>query len=209
MKPRTTPFRRRIAMTAVTVAASALLAACASSGSSPTSANGTNAAATSSGAASSAPGVSQAAATVAKYENAVAFTPAGKPLSGVKGALAGKSIYYIPITQQVPIFPVIESGLGQALSVVGAQLHVCDGGATPSTTSACLNQAIAAHAAAVITDSIPYGFAQQGFAALQAHGIPILIGDEPSIGPNGPVAGNDKLAFLESNQTRVMSVSAD
>jgi ribose transport system substrate-binding protein len=209
MNPPMTPFRRRIAMTAVTVAASALLAACGSSGPSSTGANGTDAAATSSAATSTRPGVSQAAATVAKYENAVAFTPAGKPLSGVKSALAGKTVYYVPITQQVPIFPVIEAGLGQALGAVGARLHVCDGGATPSTTSACLNQAIADHAAAVVTDSIPYGFAQQGFAALGAHGIPILLGDEPSIGPGGPASGNDKLAFLESNQTLVMSISAD
>jgi ribose transport system substrate-binding protein len=150
-----------------------------------------------------------AAATVAKYERVVPFKPSGKPLSGVQRKLAGRTIYYIPITQQVPIFPVIEQGLRQALAAVGAKLHVCDGAATPSTTSACLDQAIADRAAAVVTDSIPYGFAAQAFAKLTAHKIPILLGDEPSVGPKGPVSGNDQLAFLESDQTLVMSLSAD
>lgn len=159
--------------------------------------------------ASSSNGVTQAAATVAKYEKPSSFKPVGGPISGVKAKLAGKTVYYIPISQQVPIFPIIEAGLKQALSKVGAKLHVCDAGATPSGASSCISQAIADRAGAVITDSIPYGFAAQGFDHLEAHKIPILLADEPSAGPHGPVAGNDKLAFLETNQTLVMSLSAD
>lgn len=195
--------RVTVLVTAVIVAVS--LAACGGSGSTA----GTSAASDPSSSIHTSSGVAQAAATVAKYEQAVAFTPAGSALSGVRSALGGKTVYYIPITQQVPIFPIVEAGLRAALSSVGATLHICDGGATPSTTSSCLSQAIADQAAAVITDSIPYGFAAQGFAALQAHNIPVLLGDEPSVGPTGPVAGNDRLAFLESNQILVMSLSAD
>jgi len=205
-KTRSHPRLKRVPILVALVAVAASVAACGSSGSTSSSAP---AASKSAAGTHSAPGVAQAAATVAKYEQAVSFTPAGSPLAGVKAVLAGKTIYYIPITQQVPIFPIVEAGLGKALSSVGATLHVCDGGATPSTTSSCLSQAIADHAAAVVTDSIPYGFAAQGFAALKAHNIPVLLGDEPSVGPTGPVAGNDKLAFFESNQTLVMSLSAD
>jgi len=160
--------------------------------------------------ASPAPGVAKAEAQIARYEQPTTFAPAGAALTGVRGALAGKTVFYVPISQQVPIFPVVETGLKQALATVGARLHVCDGSASPAATTTCLNQADTEHAAAVVTDSIPYGFAQQGFAALAAHHIPVLLGDEPSIGAAGtPVAGNDQLAFLETNQTRAMSLSAD
>ena len=177
----------------------ALLAGCGSSGT-----------ATSTPATSSAPGVQRATALVTQFEQTTAYQPTGSPLTGVAAALAGKTVYYVPIDQQVPIFPVVESGLGQALATVGARLHVCDGGASPATTTACLNQAIADGAAAVVTDSIPFGFAEQGFLSLEKHHIPVLLGDEPSVGAAGtPVAGTDQLAFLETNQTRAMSLSAD
>jgi ribose transport system substrate-binding protein len=183
--------------------AAALIAGCTSTGTtSGTSTTGASAPAL--------PGVQRAEAQVTQFEQAAAYQPAGRPLTGVRAALAGKTVYYVPIDQQVPIFPVVESGLSQALASVGASLHVCDGGGTPTATTTCLNQAAAAGAAAVITDSIPFGFAQQGFLALEKHHIPILLGDEPPAGAAGtPVAGNDQLAFLETNQTRAMSLSAD
>jgi ribose transport system substrate-binding protein len=191
----------RLALVAAAAACAALIAGCTSAG----SASGTQAAAY-----SSSPGVQRAAAQVARFEQATAYAPAGAALTGVRGALAGRTVYYVPIDQQVPIFPVAEAGLSQALAVVGAHLHVCDGGASPSATTACLNQAIADGAAAVVTDSIPFGFAEQGFLAVEKHHIPILLGDEPPAGAAGtPVAGTDQLAFLETDQTRAMSLSAD
>jgi ribose transport system substrate-binding protein len=193
--------RRRLSRLAIPLgsAAAILIAGCTSS---PASAGKP--------AASSAPGVAKAEAQIAKFEQPTTFAPAGGALTGVRSALAGKTVYYVPISQQVPIFPVVETGLKQALATVGARLHVCDGSASPAATTTCLNQAVTEHAAAVVTDSIPYGFAQQGFAALAAHHIPVLLGDEPPVGASGgPVAGNDELAFLETNQTRAMSLSAD
>jgi ribose transport system substrate-binding protein len=160
--------------------------------------------------ASAAPGVQRATALATQFEQTTPYQPAGGQLTGVDTALAGKTVYYVPIVQQVPIFPVVESGLSQALAAVGARLRVCDGGASPATATACLNQAIADGAAAVVTDSIPFGFAQQGFLSLQKHHIPILLGDEPPVGAAGaPAAGTDQLAFLETNQTRATSLSAD
>lgn len=181
------------------LAAAALIAGC----SSPATSAGKPSA-------SSSPGVAKAEAQIATFEQPAVFTPAGAALTGVRSALAGKTVYYVPISQQVPIFPVVETGLKQALATVGARLHVCDGSAGPAATTTCLNQAVTEHAAAVVTDSIPYGFAQQGFAALATHHIPVLLGDEPPVGAAGtPVAGTDQLAFLETNQARAMSLSAD
>jgi ribose transport system substrate-binding protein len=202
-----TPRRPRPALRpaalAAAFAAAALIAGCSSA-----STSGTQATATSSSSPSA--DVQQAAAQVTQFEQAGSYAPAGAPLSGVRTALAGKTVYYVPIDQQVPIFPVAEAGLSQALGVVGAHLHVCDGSDSPSTTTACLDQAIADGAAAVVTDSIPFGFAEQGFLAVERHHIPILLGDEPSVGAAGtPVAGTDQLAFLETDQNRAMSLSAD
>ncbi len=193
------PFRPRRALLApAALAAAAVLGGCASTGTATQAS------------AAAPPGVQRAAAQVAQFEQATAYQPAGSPLTGVRGALTGKTVYYVPIDQQVPIFPVVEAGLSQALASVGAHLHVCDGSASPSTTTACLSQAVDDNAAAVVTDSIPSGFAQQGFLALAKHHIPVLLGDEPSVGAaDTPVAGNDQLAFLETNQTRAMSLSAD
>jgi ribose transport system substrate-binding protein len=207
MSPPPQPRRARPARLAWPAAAAAgfLLAACGTAGTAGAPASGPASAGSSASA-----GVAQAQAQIAKYSRPMTFKPAGSPLSGVRSALTGKTVYYVPITQQVPIFPVVESGLTQALAAAGAHLHVCDGGATPPATTACLNQAIADHAAAVVTDSIPFGFAQQGFLALESHHIPVLLGDEPAVGAAGkPVAGNDQLAFLETNQVRAMALSAD
>jgi ribose transport system substrate-binding protein len=190
--------RRRALLLGPAALAAALVAGCTSAGTATQTS------------ASAAPGVQQAATQVAQFEQATAYQPAGSALAGVRGALAGETVYYVPIDQQVPIFPVVEAGLSQALASAGARLHVCDGGASPATTTACLNQAIADGAAAVVTDSIPFGFAEQGFLSLEKHHIPILLGDEPSVGAAGtPVAGTDELAFLETDQTRAMSLSAD
>lgn len=192
------------------LAAAVLIAGCTSTGTATTQATASSPPGVQSGVQS---GVQRAAAQVAQFEQATAYQPAGSPLTGVRGGLAGKTVYYVPIDQQVPIFPVVEAGLSQALASAGATLHVCDGGGTPTATTACLNQAAAGGAAAVITDSIPFGFAQQGFLGLEKHHIPILLGDEPAAGPAGaagtPVSGNDELAFLETNQVRAMSLSAD
>lgn len=193
--------RTRMLLPAAALTA-ALLAGCGSSG----TATSTQAASS----APAAPGVQRATALVNQFEQTTAYQPAGSPLTGVAAALAGKTVYYVPIDQQVPIFPVVESGLGQALATVGAHLHVCDGGASPAATTACLSQAIADGAAAVVTDSIPFGFAEQGFLSLEKHHIPVLLGDEPPAAAAGtPAAGTDQLAFLETNQTRAMSLSAD
>jgi len=205
--PSLAPTRRnRTLLLASAALAATALTACSSSASSTPSTTPASASAL----ASAAPGVRQASALVSQFEQTAAYQPAGSPLTGVRAALAGKTVYYVPIDQQVPIFPVIEAGLSQALASVGARLHVCDGAASPATATACLNQAIADGAAAVVTDSIPFGFAEQGFLALEKHHIPILLGDEPPAGAAGtPVAGTDQLAFLETNQTRAMSLSAD
>jgi len=89
-------------------------------------------------------------------------------------ALQGKTVYYIPITAQAPKFAIVQAGLKDALTTLGAKLQACDGGGTPTTISACIDQAVAAHAAAIISDAIYYDLAANSFDKAQAAGIPVL-----------------------------------
>jgi ABC-type sugar transport system substrate-binding protein len=108
-------------------------------------------------------------------------------------SLSGKTVYYIPITQQTPAFKVTSDAMTEALDAVGMKLQICDGAANPSSTSACVAQAVGAGAAGIVTDSIPYGFAANALSDAQAQGVPVLITDQLE-DPDHP-AGDD-LAYL-------------
>jgi ribose transport system substrate-binding protein len=90
-------------------------------------------------------------------------------------ALAGKTVYHIPLTAQVRIFQLNGSTIGEALETAGASLTTCDGGANPSQVSGCFDQAIGADAAAIVADGIPYGMAANSFDAARAAGIPVVV----------------------------------
>ncbi|MFI6073885.1 sugar ABC transporter substrate-binding protein [Actinoplanes sp. NPDC051343] len=139
-----------------------LLAACSS---------GTTGGSTSSGASAAS---SPLATKVAELEKAGDSypVPTGQ-ISGVD-ALKGKTVYYIPITQQSPQFAVTQAALESAFGKVGIKLQVCNGNATPTGIAACLTQATQAKAGAIITDAIPYVIAANAFSAAIAAGIPVL-----------------------------------
>ncbi len=89
------------------------------------------------------------------------------------------------IARQLPIFPVVETRPWRPWAP----------GWRRQREPGHHYQAVTEHAAAVVTDSIPYGFAQQGFAAWP----PITsVGDEPRPGPGGTPVGSNQLAFLET-----------
>ncbi|KAA9158715.1 substrate-binding domain-containing protein [Amycolatopsis acidicola] len=93
-------------------------------------------------------------------------------------SLRGKTVYYIPITQQAPQFAVTATALTDALKAAGVNLQVCNGGSNPSQISACVSQATGANAGGIITDSIPYGMAANALDAARAKKIPVLITDQ-------------------------------
>jgi ribose transport system substrate-binding protein len=173
-------------MAAAAAAAAALLAVAACS-SSP-------AATTSSAKTTASSGVRHAQAAVSAAETPLKSYPVpDKPLSGVS-SLRGKTIYYIPITEQSPQFAITAAALKQALSAAGLHLQECNGNSNPASISACFNQAIGASAGGIITDSIPYVLAANAFSAALAKHIPVLITDQVP-DPAHP-AGNG-LAYLE------------
>jgi ribose transport system substrate-binding protein len=142
-----------MALTAVTVtAAVSLLAACSPSGSAQ------NPAATNAG-------------IVAQLKE---FSSVAKPGPSIDvSSLKGKTVYWIPITSQAPVFTVEQAAATEAFAAAGIKLQLCDGEANPATVAKCVNQAIAAKAGGIINPSIPPEFAQQAYNSAIAAGIPL------------------------------------
>lgn len=186
--------RRRTGPALATATAAALLAACSGGGSGTTAT-----AAGSAGAASS-----DLAAKVAALQQAGDSYPVPtEPLEDV-AALAGSTVYYVPITQQSPQFAVTETALRAALTTAGVSLEVCNGNATPTGVAACLTQATKAKAGAIVTDAIPYALAANAFDAAIAAGIPVLDTNQSAdVEPEAaqylglvPAASSDQMAAV-------------
>lgn len=159
-------------------------------------------AATGSGSGSSSP----LAAKVAGLEKAGTTYPVPtEQVTGVAG-LRGKTVYYIPITQQAPQFGVTQAALTAAFGKVGVQLQVCNGNATPTAISACLSQATKAKAGAIITDAIPYVLAANAFAAAEQAGIPVLNTNQTADSAHPAAA---KLGYIYAAGSEQMVAVAD
>ncbi|WP_063826675.1 substrate-binding domain-containing protein [Parafrankia discariae] len=165
--------RQRKCVSVAILAGTMLLAACGSSD----PADGTDSS-TSPGAGTGSVSGGDLAATVADLSDRDLSNPIPtEPISRVD-ELHGKKVFYIPITQQAPQFAVTGRTLTAALGAAGLTVQICNGNSNPSDITACVNQAVGANAGAIITDSIPYALAANGFAAAQAKKIPVLITDQ-------------------------------
>ena len=189
------------------LAAAALLAACSSSSSSTTgTTSGTSSASTSASATSPADaGVALAQATVAKLEATTSSYPV--PTASVPGAskLKGRTVFYIPLLQDVPTFAVAAQTMKAALTRAGLKLQVCDGQAQPTAVAACVQQAVGAGAAGIVLDAIPYGMAYSALNAAVAKGVPVLVADQvpqPASTPN-----TDHVSYLPGAQDQASQIA--
>ena len=164
------------------------LAGCGSSGSS--SASGSSSSASSS---ATPAGVTKANQEVASLSATTSSYPI--PTASVSGVskFKGRTVYYIPLVQQIPGFVVTAATMKVALAKAGLKLQVCDGQGQPSAVAACVQQAIGAKAAGIVTDAIPYGMAGNAFNAAKGKGVPIIIADQ--IAPPGTTNSN-QLAYV-------------
>jgi len=189
------------------LAAAALLAACSSSSSSTTgTTSGTSSASTSASATSPADaGVALAQATVAKLEATTSSYPV--PTASVPGVskLKGRTVFYIPLLQDVPTFAVAAQTMKAALTRAGLKLQVCDGQAQPTAVAACVQQAVGAGAAGIVLDAIPYGMAYSALNAAVAKGVPVLVADQvpqPASTPN-----TDHVSYLPGAQDQASQIA--
>ena len=161
-------WKRRLVLVAASVATVAV-AGCGSSGNSGGSGGGGS---------SVPPGVTQARQQVAKLSAPTTGYPV--PTASVTGVskFSGRTVYYIPLVQEIPGFVVTAQTMKTALAKAGLSLQVCNGGGQPSTIAACVQQAAGANAAGIVLDAIPYGLAQNALNAAKAKGVPIIIADQ-------------------------------
>ena len=175
----------------VVLALSAIAAGCgSSSSSSKVAAVGSGSGGSASGSESQSSGVAYAKAQVAKYTNLVtSFSPPGPALHGLKGKLAGKTVWYIPVFLQAPIFTADAQDIAQPLALAGASVHICDAGSNPSQASSCITEAVKSHAAAIVTDAMNDSFASSAYASAVAAKIPVVATDnDNSVGfPKSPL----------------------
>ncbi len=146
--------------------------------SSPTGTGSPSDSPTGTGSPSSSPtGPSSGATDIAQISQPVtSYTVPADPVD--TKSLAGKTVYYIPISQQAPAFAIVEAAMKEALAKVDMKLQVCDGAANPSSISACINQAVGAGAAGIVLDAIPVVLAANAASSAQAKGVPVLVTDQ-------------------------------
>lgn len=182
-------LRRSTAVLVAAVAAAMGVAACGSSSSSSStsaSGGGSSSTASSSTGSSSAPtggasaGVARAAAVVAAHRGVVSsYPPPGPPLDAKP--LKGKTIWYIPLGASIPVVQIEAMGVQAAVKAAGMTYSTCDGKLQPAQWATCINQAVNAGAAGIITDSIDPASVATAVASAKSHNIPLLLGNEFNI----------------------------
>lgn len=205
MIPRRVEHTLPRALTAlVALAGAAVLAAGCGSSSTSTSSNSSG---------SSTAGVRQAEATVASLSRTTTSFPAPGPALTNARSLAGKTVWYIPVSLSVPVFAIANDSLRTALAKVGVHEHACSGESNPSATAACINQAVARGAGAIITDAVPVVLAANAFANAESHHIPVLIVNQLPARGHVPGAvkgvGSDKLAYALLQDSALVDAEAD
>jgi ribose transport system substrate-binding protein len=192
--------RRTLTLGAAALAA-ALLAAC-SPGTTDTDDSGS---ASSDGGADS-----PVAEVVADVEQAMQprheIAAPAEALPGDLSSLAGKTVYYVPLTAQVSVFQLYGDKLGEALAEADVDLQVCDGGSNPSQIAGCIGQAVGASAAAIVVDNIPYGMAANGLDDARAAGIPVLVANQV-VDPQLPA--DETLAYVPGPAPQMLAGAAD
>jgi len=171
----------------------ASLTACGSSEEAGSSDTATSGAATSEGSDS-------ASADLEQYTQPLDAYPVPTEPVGDVSSLAGKTIFYIPISQQAPAFQVAAKALTAAADTVGVDVQVCDGKGTPTDISACINRATSSQAGVIVADAIEYGLAGNAFDAAQAAGIPVIISNQL---PDDEHPASDTLTYILPGGTRM------
>ncbi|MGW2520224.1 sugar ABC transporter substrate-binding protein [Streptomyces sp. NPDC001617] len=152
----------------------------------------------------SVPGLTTAEKKVAALQAAVTDYPV--PTTSVRGVakFKGRKVYYIPFLQQIPAFADAARSMREALAKAGLSQQVCDGKAQPSAIAACVQQAMAANAAGIVLDAIPYGMAQNALDAAKAKGIPIVVADQD---PPSGFTNSNQVAYVPGATTQPSAIA--
>ncbi|MFT3866421.1 MAG: substrate-binding domain-containing protein [Solirubrobacterales bacterium] len=198
-------------LAAIVITAGLVIAGCGSSGSSSESTTASSSESEAAGGATesggeegagASAGVERAEEMVAKYSEPSGVPNGGPALKNVS-SLKGKKIWFVPQSTQIPYFAAVVTGAKEAAKEAGLQIEVCNGDNTPSTMSACIEQAITGGGAGVVGDGITVESVQQAVNALGEHDIPYVQADLTQ------EAGNDKIAYAWNNSFLQSELAAD
>jgi len=171
--------------------------ACSSKSSSSTASSGSSAA--TSGSSSGA--VTDAAALVSKLRAPSNTFVAPGPALDAK-SMRGKSLWYVALSQSIPVLAVEQGGIRQAADALGMSLKICDAKFQPATAAACVNSAVSSGAAGVIMDSITTASVSTAITNATSHKVPVLA--VSAIGSNS----ND-VSYGTNGDERSHAVAAD
>ncbi len=168
-----------------------LLAACGSSSSSASSsASTTSAKASGSSAGSSASGgVAQASAELAKYSSTGAVKPPGPAFDASKAS--GKLVWLVEQSAANPAVSIVAKNIQTALSHESVKVLTCDAKGVSVNISSCIQQGLAQHAAAIITDGgDPESYTSGTQAANAAH-VPVISALDVPVPNSSDASGID------------------
>lgn len=109
--------------------------------------------------------------------------------------LQGKKVLLVLLGDNIPVIHGGAEGAREALQELGATSEICDGKFTPTVVADCLQRAIDRKFDAVITSFIDYEMAATGFEALEAAGIPTILG---GVAPPQGTSDSDTVAFYDN-----------
>jgi ribose transport system substrate-binding protein len=201
---------RRQVLGGVALTATLALAACSSTtssaGSTSTGTGTTPSGASTTPAASPQVAAAQQIITAAERQPASTFTPPGPAFDASKAK--GKMVYYVVPAVSVQVFQQLKTLLADIFAKDGVSMQFCGTDASsPAGLTTCLDQAITAHANAVVTVSVPYQLAPTAFDQVRAAGIPVVYEGEP---PNSGTPGTGKqIAFFTPDYLKMQEWNAD
>ena len=180
-------LRSRVAVSAAAVGALLLAAACGGSSGGGTA---TEPVANTDSAGSA--GVDAAKADIAKLTGPITWPQPAK-LSKTPD-LTGKTVWFVPIGDAVPVIHAIGVGMTQGVEKAGGKVHLCDGKFQPPVIAGCLKSAAEQGADAVVSAFVDYAMLPTAFDAVVAKGIPVVVG---GVAPSGGKQSDSKLAFYD------------
>ncbi len=167
--PTSTRHRKRYVLAAVALTLG--VAACSSAAKSSSAGGGTSAPAAATGASSSA--VAAMAAEIAGLRGpSNTFVAPGASLDAT--SLKGGSVWYVSLSQAIPVLAIEQNGIRQAAGALGMSLNICDGKFQPALAAGCINAAVSAGAKGIITDSITLASVSTAVTNAANHHVPIV-----------------------------------
>jgi ribose transport system substrate-binding protein len=108
--------------------------------------------------------------------------------------LTGKTVWFVPIGDAVPVIHAIGVGMTEGVEKAGGKVHLCDGKFQPPVIAGCLKSAAEQGADAVVSAFVDYAMLPTAFDAVVGKGIPVLVG---GVAPSGGKQSDAKLAFYD------------